>query len=188
MSTKIEQSADQLTFRPVTTKNIDDFEALFKARGSPGYCWCMVWRGSPAEKKQKGGAAKHKQMRSRIDAGTPVGLLAYQLGVPKAWVSIAPKTTHIKLGGPETEPGETIWSLTCMFAQKALRNQGIAHKLIAAAVDHARNQGATIVEAYPVDAESPSYRFGGLVPAYERAGFGFIEMAGSRRHVMRLKV
>jgi hypothetical protein len=34
--------------------------------------------------------------------------------------------------------------------------------------------------------DSPSYRFMGFVGAFEAAGFTEIEMAGSRRHVMRL--
>lgn len=41
----------------------------------------------------------------------------------------------------------------------------------------------------PVTApDSPSYRFMDSSRAFEAAGFEEIEMAGSRRHVMRLKV
>jgi len=36
------------------------------------------------------------------------------------------------------------------------------NKIIAAAVEFARSRGASIVEAYPVDPSSPSYRFIGL--------------------------
>jgi len=175
-----------LSFRPVTTANQADFEALFNAPGGPKYCWCMVWRGSPAEKKEKGGAAKHTQIIKRIEADTPIGLLAYEDGAPCAWVSIAPRVTHIKLGGPEAESGEKIWSLTCMYVPRKRRGQGLAHQLIAAAITHARQQGATIVEAYPVKPDSPSYKFMGTLPAFEAAGFIHVQPAGTRRHVMRL--
>ncbi|WP_199728828.1 hypothetical protein [Corallococcus sp. CA053C] len=42
------------------------------------------------------------------------------------------------------------------------------------------------MEAYPVDADSPSYRFMGFVPVFTSAGFEVVGRAGSRRHVMRL--
>ena len=40
--------------------------------------------------------------------------------------------------------------------------------------------------AYPVNPNSPSYRFGGFVPFFEREGFREVGRLGSRRHVMRL--
>lgn len=57
-----------------------------------------------------------------------------------------------------------------------------------AAVTHAQVHGATVVEAYPVDEESPSYRFMGFVPLFEEYGFVEVGRAGSRRHVMRLRL
>ncbi|MBU1174761.1 MAG: N-acetyltransferase [Alphaproteobacteria bacterium] len=174
------------TFRPVTSENVEDFVALFAARGGPGHCWCMVWRGSPAEKHEQGGSLKKAQMLGRIEAGIPVGLLGYEGERPRVWVSIAPRDTHIKLGGPEARADERAWSLTCMFVPRDLRTKGLASVLIAAAVDHARAEGATSVEAYPVRPDSPSFRFMGRVSSFEKAGFRFIGMAGTRRHVMRL--
>ena len=58
--------------------------------------------------------------------------------------------------------------------------------LIAAAVEHARRKGASVVEAYPVDPDSPSYRFMGFVGTFEAMGFRAVGRAGTRRHVMRL--
>ena len=75
-----------------------------------------------------------------------------------------------------------------MFIRRSLRGTGIAHELIAAAIDHARAKGADIVEGYPVDPDSPSYRHMGFVSAFERAGFTPTGMEGKRRHVMRLTI
>jgi hypothetical protein len=55
-------------------------------------------------------------------------------------------------------------------------------------VEHARRRGATVVEAYPVDPDSPSYRFMGFVSTFEAAGFREVGRAGARRHVMRLRL
>lgn len=59
-------------------------------------------------------------------------------------------------------------------------------RLIGAAVEHARTRGATVVEAYPVKPDSPSYRFMGFIPSFKTAGFREVGRAGTRRHVMRL--
>ncbi len=45
--------------------------------------------------------------------------------------------------------------------------------------------GAAAVEAYPVDIDSPSYRFMGFAPMFEAAAFRKIGEGGARRHVMR---
>ena len=64
-----------------------------------------------------------------------------------------------------------MWSIACFFIVRRLRGTGIMKRMIAAAVSHARKRGAKVVEAYPVDADSPSYRFMGFVPVFEEAGF-----------------
>jgi len=176
--------AEALTFRPVTERTVGDFEALFGSKGAPGYCWCMAWRATPAELKDAKGPARRRQMLERIAAGVPVGLLAYEGGEPVGWVSVAPKSTFRGLGGtPETEG---VWSLTCLFVPRDRRGTGLSARLIAAAAEHARSQGAEVIEAYPVDPDSPSYRFMGFVPAFTRAGFTPAGREGKRRHVMRL--
>lgn len=175
-----------LTFKPVTKATRADFEALFDGPGGPKNCWCMVWRATNDEGRGTSGEVRREQMLGRIDTNVPVGLIGYADGEPVAWVSIAPKKTYRRLGGPEPEDGEKVWSLACMYMRRKIRGQGLGHLLIKAAIAQARKQGATAVEAYPVSPDAPSYRFMGFVPAFEKAGFSHVEMAGTRRHVMRL--
>lgn len=177
---------DRLTFRPVDAQTRDDFVGLFEQPGGPSYCWCMAWRVTAEEAKTKKGSERRPFMLGRIADGVPVGLLAYAEGLPIGWVSVAPRDTYRALGGPAAEPGELIWSIACLYLKRKLRGQGLTHLLLEGAIDHARAQGATIVEAYPVDPDSPSYRHMGFVPAFAAHGFEEIGMAGSRRHVMRL--
>ncbi|MCP4386442.1 MAG: GNAT family N-acetyltransferase [Hyphomicrobiales bacterium] len=124
----------------------------------------------------------------RLDAGMFIGLLAYEADQPAAWVSVAPRDTYRNLGGPPAEPGEIIWSIVCFYVPRKRRGQGMVYRLIAAAADHAKSAGATVVEAYPVPPDAPSYRFMGFVPAFERAGFESVGRAGVRRHVMRRRL
>lgn len=178
--------AGKLAFKPVTRSTAGDFEALFGGPGGPRPCWCMTWRAPPEEIRDNKGPARRRQILARIEYGVPVGLVGYADGEPVAWVSVAPRDTFRNLGGPDHKPGENIWSLTCMYVRRQLRGEGLGRQLIGAAIAHAREHKADILEAYPVAPSSPSYRFMGFVPAFE--GFGFLEVgkAGTRRHVMRL--
>lgn len=180
-------SDSDLTVRAVDKTTVGDFEALFGSPGAPKHCWCMVWRRSAAEAKQNDAAGRKRQIMERIAAGTPIGLLAYEDGKPFGWVSVAPRETYRNLGGPPARPGESIWSIVCFYVPRKRRGAGLVHRLIAAAVRHARDNGATVVEAYPVPPDAPSYRFMGFVPVFERAGFVDTGPAGVRRRVMRLE-
>jgi GNAT superfamily N-acetyltransferase len=159
----------------------DDFERLFEAKGSPKYCWCMAWRATAEEIKLK------VAMHDRVRAGIPVGLLGYLGHEPVAWCSIAPRTTFqgvVRDGSSD----DGIWSITCFFVLRRLRRAGIAKRLLGAALRHAREHGATVVEAYPVEVDSPSYRHMGFVSMFEEAGFHEVGREGTRRHVMQRKL
>ena len=105
-------------------------------------------------------------------------------------MSIAPRDTYRKLGGPAAEEGEIdLVDRLLLRAARASRRRALTRRLIAArGRPCAGAKGATIVEAYPVDEASPSYRFMGFVPVFADAGFTEAGRAGTRRHVMRLKV
>jgi GNAT superfamily N-acetyltransferase len=177
-----------LEFHEVDRERWRDLERLFESRGGPKSCWCMLWRATPGEARDTSGASRKAALHRRVDAGVPIGILGYLRGEPVAWCSIAPRETYRRLGGVEEEDGERVWSLVCFFVPRRLRGHGITARLIEAAVEHARRRGATVIEAYPVDADSPSYRFMGFVPAFQSAGFDEVGRAGTRRHVMRLRI
>lgn len=177
----------KLSFKPVTEATREDFLAVF-GKGGPNYCWCMPYRVTPEEKKSAPrGSDRKALMLGRIAGKVPVGLVGYLEGEPVAWVSVAPRETfNTSLGGPETKDGETVWALTCLFIRRTHRGQGLGHQLISAAIAEARKRKADVLEAYPVDPDSPSYRHMGFVPAFAAAGFKPGGMIGSRRHLMRL--
>jgi GNAT superfamily N-acetyltransferase len=177
-----------LQFREVDQETWRDLEWLFESRGGPKNCWCMVWRATPAESKQVSVQSRKAALKHRVDEGTPIGIVGYQGQEPVAWCSIAPRTTYQRLGGIEDEAQENVWGLACFFVVRRLRGLGITKQLIDAAVTHAKQKGATIVEAYPVDRDSPSYRFMGFVESFKDAGFDEVGRAGTRRHVMRRRV
>lgn len=179
---------ERLHFHEVDRARWTDLEQLFEERGGPKYCWCMAWRTTSEEARRLDPAGRKAALEKRVRADAPIGLLGYAGERPVAWCSISPRETYRPLGGltsPEDEPGE-VWSLVCFFITRPYRGQGVMRQLLEAAVAHARAKGAAVVEAYPVDEDSPSYRFMGFRRAFSDAGFVEVGRAGTRRHVMRL--
>ena len=174
--------------REVTPARWPDFEQLFEARGGPKSCWCMHFRRDASGRTPRAKENRRRAMAAKIQGGTRVGLLAYNTSdEPVAWCSVAPRETLVNHGGlePPDEDPATVWAITCFYVKSGLRRRGVMGRLIEEAVAHARRNGATIVEAYPVAPDSPSYLFCGWVPAFEAQGFLEVGRAGLRRHVMR---
>ena len=179
----------KIVSREVTEENRLDFAKLFESRGGPKSCWCMVWRSTATGANPRDGASRRVVMQSKVEAGVPISILGYRDGVPIAWCSIAPRETYRHLGGKDDlEMHERVWALVCFFIKRECRGNGLSKELLLAAVDHAARKGATMVEAYPVDPDSPSYRFMGFVDTFSDAGFQKVGQAGSRRHIMRFPV
>lgn len=196
-------AADLLVIRPVTAEDWPAFAKLFSAPGAPKNCWCMAWRATNEERRQFTAAARTPKaerggprpdsvvrrdaIRGRVAAGIPVGLLATADGEPIGWCSIAPRPTYRTLGGPEDHADDpaAVWSIACFFVLRPWRGRGVVRRLIDAAVAHAGDSGARVIEAYPVAPDARSHRFMGLVPTFEAAGFTAIGTAGYRRTVMR---
>jgi GNAT superfamily N-acetyltransferase len=173
----------------VTKENWGDLEKLFEGKGGPKSCWCMVWRATPEEAKRTDGRSRKSFLKRRVDAGVTVGLLAYAAGEPVAWCSVAPKDTYRRL--EKLQPAykvENVWSIVCFYVRRDHRKRNVTGSLIEAAIRFAKQRGADAIEAYPVNKDSPSYRFMGFVPVFRKLGFEEIGTAGTRRHVMRLRL
>lgn len=180
----------ELSFREVTAETWPDFEKLFESRGGPKNCWCMVWRVSGAESALADSASRKAAMKQRIHSGVPVGILGYAGDVPVAWCSIAPRDTYRKTMAEVqgSDPEERVWSVVCFFVARSARGQRAFNSLLEAAEALARSHGATVLEGYPVDEDSPSYRFGGFVGSFEKTGFEHAGRAGTRRYIVRKRL
>lgn len=173
------------TFRAVTPALWPDMEALFAGKGGPKPCWCMLWRrdldgaAAPAD-----GPDRRAAIERLVLAGRPVGLLGHDGQTPVAWCSIAPRGSFDRGLSPSlAEPG--LWSLTCFYIRADHRRQAGFAALLNAAEQMAASQGATAIEATPVDPDSPSYRFSGFVPSFEAEGYHPVTRIGLRRHLVR---
>jgi GNAT superfamily N-acetyltransferase len=161
----------KLRVAPVTQETLDDYQALFSARGSPHYCWCAVYRasGNPSTKQ-----ARRQVMMRLIERGTPVGVLAYAGTEPIGWCSIAPRESYVKLERSRTMPRVSdapTWVVLCFFVRRAERGQGVSAKLLKGALSYARAHGARLIEAYPYDSSKTSATHRGHSRLFAAAGF-----------------
>lgn len=178
---------ESLTVREVTPETWPDFERLFEAKGGPSYCWCMAFRATRAELTRAGGPTRKQQMADRVRSGVPVGILGYLASEPVAWCSVAPRNTFRNLVS-DGSPDQDVWAITCFYVARKHRRTHIASAMLEAAVSYARRSGAKLVEGYPVDPDSPSYRHMGRVSWFEKAGFVERGRQGTRRRIMELRV
>lgn len=183
-----------MTERPkvkeVTPDLWPDVERLLGSGSWSKQCWCMVWRAKGEEAKSTDRQFRKAAMKKRVKGGVPVGLLAYFDDEPVGWCSIAPRATYRDLGGLDdhADDDNAVWSLVCFNIAKEHRRKGLSETLLDAAISHARKKGGKVLEAYPVDPDSPSYTYMGFVEQFEKRGFDFVGRAGKRRHVCRLEL
>lgn len=89
------------------------------------------------------------------------------------------------------DPG--VWWVTCFAVDSRHRRSGVGTALLKAAVEFAREHGATAVEGHPVDVAALSAArvagsaiFTGTVAMFSAAGFTEVARTYSTRPVMRL--
>ena len=160
--------------RPVTAASWDDMARLFSARGAPHYCWCGLYRHARAHDMD--GDAKRQALCDMVSRGTPVGVLAYDHGVPVGWCSIAPRETYVKLSRSRTMPRRTpvatpTWTVLCFFVPRSHRRRGVPVALLRAGVGYAVEQGAAVIEGYPHDTAGISSTHRGHSSVFKAAGF-----------------
>jgi GNAT superfamily N-acetyltransferase len=129
-----------------------------------------------------------------VTAGVIPGLVGYLDGGPAGWISLGPRPEYLRLRrSPIMKPVDDtdVWSVVCSYVAKTYRGQGLQHRLLAAAIEFARDSGAAVLEAYPVDKPARShddFMFFGSRSLYERAGFAEVVRRSPTRLVMRLQL
>jgi GNAT superfamily N-acetyltransferase len=111
--------------------------------------------------------------------------------VPVAWVSLGPRDDFPKLRRSlimKPVDDLPVWSIVCFFVDRDTRGRGLAARMLDEAIDFARSQGARLIEAYPVDADTqrdPDSMFFGAKSMYDRAGFREVARRKPARAVVR---
>ena len=109
-----------------------------------------------------------------VQARTPIRVLGYINGEPVGWCSIAPRETYAALERSrivKRTDDQPVWAVVCFFLDRSVRGQDFTLKLLQAAIQFARAQGARTVEGYPMEHPARCYRWRGSPALFRRAGF-----------------
>ncbi len=190
----------RLHVEPVTPDRWADLVTLFGARGACGGCWCMTPRLSRSEYEAGKGDGNRRKLESLVHRGPPPGVLGYLPGddaepEPVAWCAIGPREDFGSLARSRIlapVDDKAVWSITCLVVRKDRRRRGLSTQLVTGAVAWAAQQGARIVEAYPVEPQQDSmpdvFAWTGILTTYLRAGFREVARRSPTRPIVRRSV
>jgi GNAT superfamily N-acetyltransferase len=155
----------------------------------------MFFRQTQTQFEQQKGEANRQALRAIVVRGAVPGILAYQGGKPVGWCAVAPRSEYSRLARSRLfQPldDQPVWSIVCFFIARTHRRKGLTVALLGAAIDYARQQGARILEGYPVDPSSTSspdvFAYTGTLSAFRRAGFQEVARRSPTRPIMRYLV
>lgn len=148
----------EITIVPATRDRFADVEHALTGGGDGASCWCQWWMLSAAQFDATTRDERHDMLRTQTAEPLPPGLIGYVDGAPAGWVKVAPRTAQPRLArtrafqaSPHPFDDEGVWAVSCFVVRREHRGQGLGTALLRAAVDHARDNGALTIEAYPID-------------------------------------
>jgi GNAT superfamily N-acetyltransferase len=156
----------------------------------------MFWRLTNQQSQAQTADDNRAALQTIVSSEEHPGLLLYDGDEPVGWRSVAPRPNfprlfHTKGINPEDPEDIAIWSVVCIFIRREYRRQGVAGKLLDAAVEYARDHGAAVVEGYPVADAEQGRRSGlssGTIGLFTRAGFTRHEVPGQMSSGRRVVV
>ena len=91
-------------------------------------------------------------------------------------------------GRSEDKADRGVWAVTCLFTRAGFRRRGVSRALAKAAVEFARQRGASAVEAYPITTTKviEEELHVGTRTTFADAGFAEVSKPTLRRVVMRI--
>ena len=155
----------------------------------------MLWRTTPAEFKKQKGNGNRKSMQRLAQSNRAPGILAYEEDKAIGWCAIAPRDDYPALNRSRVlQPidDQPVWSVSCFFIGKDHRKKGLSTKLLEAAVNYAKSQGAKVVEGYPVEPVKDNYpavyAWVGLAKTFKKAKFKECVRRSPTRPIMRREI
>ena len=185
---------DEVVTESVDASTWDELQTVFGTKGDPAGCWCQWFKLSRSDWEAARREDTQALLHAQVEAGSP-GVIARIDGEPVGWAAVEPFSAYPALGrSPITRRKEgdpdDVWAVTCFVVRLEYRKRGVARALLAGAVEHARERGATVVEGYPVDPEvrpslSAAERYHGTVSLFRAGGFEEVRRPSATRAIMR---
>ena len=187
---------------PISETPWADVEQVFGTRGDPAGCWCQYFKMANAQWQSTSRQDLSARLHEQTERGKPPpGLVAYLDGEPVGWCAVEPRPRYpriltskvVTLASTEPLDDSTVWAVTCFVVRVGYRRRGVSTALIASAVDWARENGARVLEGYPVDSAvrpkaSSADLYHGTVGLFQSAGFSVAAQPVPGRALMRLEL
>ena len=176
-----------LDILPLTPDRVADLADLFGQGGDPKWCWCAYFRVRGRDWTNSTAAANREVLESAVaqDAfeDRAPGLVAYDGAEAVGWTSVGPRDDYERLAFSKVlapVDDTPVWSIVCFVVGRRSRGQGVAVAMLEGAIAYARDHGATVLEAYPVEVPTgtriaSANVYHGTLSMFERAGFSVVE-------------
>ncbi|MER8781652.1 GNAT family N-acetyltransferase [Mesorhizobium sp. M1006] len=186
------------TIAPLVPELWADFEDLFGRQGACYGCWCTHFRLSPAARRASNRERNKDHIKARIGAGPPPGVLTFEGGQAVGWMQIGPRAdvpewNNQGRGSAPIDPADAsdpgVWAISCFFIRTKARGKGLSHRLVQGGIEFARENGARLIEACPIDLSKDSRSIGlfvGSSRVFEKAGFQRLVERKPGRPLVRL--
>lgn len=172
--------------------------ALFGTeRGGHGGCWCQWFRELRPDYNALGKVGRKNRLAGLIETGPPPGVMAYADELPVGWCAVSPRDDQPRLDKGRVSKRQmdtdydSVWVITCFYVDIPWRRRGLMRPLIDGAVAFARDQGARIIEAYPMiatDRTSNADLYVGHLEAFLSCGFRHVATPLAKRAVVQLSL
>jgi GNAT superfamily N-acetyltransferase len=168
--------------RPLSPARAEDFFTFFDHvafNDHPEWgcgCYCCFFHATSREDWESRTPGENRDWaRELIQTGVMRGLLAYDRQKPVGWchydlLKNLPGVRLYREGLSADDPDSA--AIVCFTVAQGWRGQGVATRLLEAALADLKAQGVKRVEAYPVtEDDSQEHNFPGPVALYEKLGF-----------------
>ena len=199
MGTSCSLSVGQQKIGPVivaaTPDRRDDVLTVLGAKGDAARCQCQWFRLRNAEYRASTVDDRRDALCEQLAGPVPPGVVGYDdTGTPVGWCAVAPRADYPRLDtavlARATDEVAGLWVVSCFVVRVGSRRQGMSAELLDGAVELARQHGATVLEAYPVDlavqSVSSAELYHGALSTFLGAGFSEVARPKPSRPTVRL--
>lgn len=174
----------EIVISPATADRFEDAEHALTGGGDGRSCQCQWWMMPNAQFQRLDTAERTELLRAELaGASIPPALIASVDGEAAGWVRVGPRVEQVRIARTRALAANTelplddpdVWAISCFVVRREHRGTGLNARLIDAAVAFARERGARVVEAYPVDTAvanaSANELYHGVLSTFLAAGF-----------------
>ncbi|MEV8136677.1 GNAT family N-acetyltransferase [Microbacterium aurantiacum] len=189
----------RISVKAATAECRADVQHALTGGGDGASCQCQWWTLTNARFSAATVEERCRMLHDEIGAGPPPGLVAYVEDVAAGWVRVGPRVRQPRLertrafASVSEQPWDdaSVWAVTCFAIRKEHRGEGLNAALLEAAIPFARDGGARILEAYPIDPEADRRHtanslFHGVLSTFLAAGFREVGRSRPDRVVVAL--